>query len=62
MKDFKAQTHIETTNTQEYQTLKSIEATQEGLQNDKPNIKDPTIIPTAISQNTKDQRTTNRTS
>jgi len=35
VKDFKAQTKIETTPTQEDHTLQSIEATHEGLQNDK---------------------------
>jgi hypothetical protein len=48
VKDFKTQTHLETTTTQEDHTLQPIEATQEGLQNDKANIKHPTIIPNTI--------------
>jgi hypothetical protein len=48
VKDFKAQTHIETTTIQEDHTLQSIKATKEGLQNDKANINYPTIIPTTI--------------
>jgi hypothetical protein len=48
VKDFKAQTHLETSTAQEDQTLQSIEATQEGLQNDNANIKHPTIIPNTI--------------
>jgi hypothetical protein len=48
VKDFKAQTHIETTTAQEDHTLHSIKSTQEGLQNDKPNMKHPTIIPNTI--------------
>jgi hypothetical protein len=46
--NFKAQTHIETTTTQEDQRLQSTEAAQEGLQNDKAAIKHPTIIPNTI--------------
>jgi hypothetical protein len=47
VKDFKAQTNKETTTTQEDHTLQSIEATHEGLQNYKANIKHP-IIPNTI--------------
>jgi len=48
VKDFKAQTHIETITKQEDHTLQSIEATHEGLQNDKANIRHPTVIPNTI--------------
>jgi hypothetical protein len=48
VKDFKTQTLFETITTQEDHTLQSIEATQEGLQNDKTNTKHPTIIPNNI--------------
>ncbi len=48
VKNFKTQTLLETINTQEDHTLQSIEATQEGLQNDKIHIKYPTIIPNNI--------------
>jgi hypothetical protein len=48
VKDFKAQMHIETTTIQEDHTLQSIEATHEGLQIDKANIKHHTIIPNTI--------------
>jgi hypothetical protein len=50
--DFKTQTLLETINTQDH-TLQSIEATQEGLQNDKLHTKHPTIIPNNILPNHK---------
>jgi hypothetical protein len=48
VKDFKTRTRIETNTTQDDHTLQSIEATQEGLQNDKANTKHPIIIPNII--------------
>ena len=48
VKNSKTQTLLETINTQEDHTLQSIEATQEGLQNDNIHIKHPTIIPNNI--------------
>jgi hypothetical protein len=48
VKDFKTQTLLETITTQEDHTLQSIEATQEGLQNDKINTKHPTFKPNNI--------------
>jgi hypothetical protein len=38
LRDFKTKMHIERNTTQEYHKLQSIEATQEGLQNDKATI------------------------
>jgi ribonuclease HI len=48
VKDFKAQTIIEKIDTQEDYTLQPLEASEEGLQNDKKHTKHPTIIPTNI--------------
>jgi len=48
VKDVKAQTKLETTTPQEDHTLQTLQATQEGLQNDKETIKHPTIIPENI--------------
>jgi hypothetical protein len=48
VKDFKTQPLLETINTQEDHTLQALEATEEGLQNDKTHTKHPTIIPTNI--------------
>ncbi len=51
VKDFKAQTKLETATPQEDHTLQTIQATQatqEGLQNDKETIRHPTIIPENI--------------
>jgi hypothetical protein len=45
VKDFKEQTKLETVTPQEDHTLHTLQATQEGLQNDKETIKHPTIIP-----------------
>ena len=48
VKDVKPQMHIETATTQEDHILKTIEATHEGVQKDKANIKHLTIIPNTI--------------
>jgi hypothetical protein len=48
VKDFKAQTILETTTPQEDHSLQALQATQEGLQNDKETTKHPTIIPDII--------------
>jgi hypothetical protein len=48
VKDFKAQTKLETSTPQENHILQSLQATQECLQNDKDIIKHPTIIPENI--------------
>ncbi len=45
VRDFKTQTHIETTTTKDDKFLQTIEAIQEGLQNDKAKTNQPTIIP-----------------
>jgi hypothetical protein len=47
-KDFKAQTKLETDTPQENHSLQTLQATQEGLQNDKETTKLPTIIPQNI--------------
>jgi hypothetical protein len=48
IKDFKTQMKIEMTTPQEDNTLQALEATQEGLQNDKAKTQHPTIIPTDL--------------
>jgi len=48
IKEFKFQTKIEMTTPQEDSTLQAMEATHEGLQNDKEEIQHPTIIPTNL--------------
>jgi len=48
VKDFKSQTKIEMTTSQEDTTLQAMEATREGLQNDKEKSQHPTIIPTNL--------------
>ena len=48
VKDFKTQMKIEMTTPQEDTTTKAIEATYEGLQNDKEKTQHPTIIPTDL--------------
>jgi hypothetical protein len=49
IKDFKSQTKIEMTTPQEDTTLQVLEATHEGLQNDKDKSQHPpTIIPTNL--------------
>jgi hypothetical protein len=48
VKDFKTQTKIERTIPQLDPTLEALEATNEGLQNDKENTPHPTIIPTNL--------------
>ena len=48
IKDLKTQMKIEMTTPQEDTTLKALEATQKGLQNDKAKTKHPTIIPTDL--------------
>ena len=45
IKDFKAQTEIETTTPQEDHYLQALEAGQEGLQDDKETSQLPTIRP-----------------
>ena len=46
VKDFTTQTKIEMTTPQNDTTLQALEATTEGLQNDKEKTQHPTIIPT----------------
>ena len=48
VKDFKTQTKIEMTTPQKDKTLQALEATHEGLQNDKETTQHPTIILTNI--------------
>jgi hypothetical protein len=48
VKDFRAQTKLETTTPQEDHTLQTFIATQEGIQNDKETVNHPTIIPDNI--------------
>ena len=48
VKDFKAQTKIEMTTPQNDTTLQALEATHEGLQNDKEKTQHSTIIPTNL--------------
>ncbi len=48
IKDFKSQTKIEMTTPQEDTSLRAMEATHEGLQNDKEKSQHPTIIPTKL--------------
>ena len=48
IKNFKSQTKIEMTTSQEDTTLQTLEATHEGLQNDKEKSQHPTIIPTNL--------------
>jgi hypothetical protein len=48
VKDFKAQTKIEMTTPQNDTTLQALEATHEGLQNDKEKTQHLTIIPTNL--------------
>jgi hypothetical protein len=49
VKDFTIQMKVEMTTPQEDTTLQALlEATQEGLQNDKARTQHPTIIPTAL--------------
>jgi hypothetical protein len=48
VKDFKAQTKLETTTQQEDHSLQTLQATQEGLQHDKETIKYPAIFPENI--------------
>ena len=56
VKDFKTQPLLETINTQEDHTLQPLEATHEGLQNDKIHTKHPTIIPNNILPKHKRQK------
>jgi hypothetical protein len=53
VKDFTTQTYLEKTNSQHDPSLQSIDPTQEGLQDDKTHIINPTIIPTNILPNHK---------
>jgi hypothetical protein len=62
VKDFNAQTKPEATKPQEDPYLQTLQATQEGLENDKQATKHPTVIPETYSQGTKDRNTTNRAS
>jgi hypothetical protein len=48
VKDFKTQTKIEITTPQKDSSLQALEATNEGLQNDKEKTQHPTIIPTNL--------------
>ena len=48
IKDFKTQMKLEMTTPQEDTTLQALEATQEGIQNDKAKTQHPTIIPTDL--------------
>ncbi len=48
VKDFKTQTKIEMTTPQNDTTLQALEATHEGLQNDKEKTQHPTILPTNL--------------
>jgi hypothetical protein len=48
VKDFKTQTKKEMTTPQNDSSLQALEATNEGLQNDKEKSQHPTIIPTNI--------------
>ena len=48
IKDFKSQTQIEMLTPLEDTTLQALEATREGLQNEKMEIQHPNIIPTDI--------------
>ena len=51
VKDFKTQMKIYMTTPQEDTTLQALEASQEGLQNDKEKTQHPTIIPTNLPPN-----------
>ena len=48
VKDFKTQTKIDMTTPQHDSSLQALEATSEGLQNDKERTQLPTIIPTTL--------------
>ena len=48
VKNFKTQTKIEITTPQKDSSLQALEATNEGLQNDKEKTQHPTIIPTNL--------------
>jgi hypothetical protein len=48
IKDFKTQTQIEMITPQEDTTIQALEATREGVQNDKMKTRHPTIIPTEL--------------
>ncbi len=48
VRDLKTQTHIEATTPQDDHFLQSLEATHEGLQNDKETTNHPTIIPITL--------------
>jgi hypothetical protein len=48
VKDFKTQTKKEMTTPQNDSSLQALEATNEGLQNDKEKSQHPTIIPTNL--------------
>ena len=61
VKDFTTQTKIEITTPQNDSSLQALEATNEGLQNDKEKSQHPTIIPPTFYPNTKDQITINET-
>jgi hypothetical protein len=54
VKDFKTQTKIEMTNPQEDTILQALEATHEGLQNDKDKHITPPQYPLTFYLNTKD--------